>query len=153
MSQNIFQRYFLILNPKEEWFIKNLTHLNYHVEFYVVFGTKGRGGKWLFFRCLVYVWIHVCILNQWTHVCVLRFCSFFFFSHVLEKRDYCSCTVYWTVTANVDFSAVNSASVYYSWTHKFHFSATFSLKIGPIALLTHLKIILLECFQFSVLTK
>ena len=53
MSQNIFQRNFLILNSKEEWFIKNLTHLNYHVEFYVVFGTKGRGGKGLFFRCLV----------------------------------------------------------------------------------------------------
>ena len=28
--------------------------------------------------------------------------------------SYCSCTVHWTVTANVDFSAVNSASVYYS---------------------------------------
>ena len=84
----------------------------------------------------------------WTHVCVLRF--FFFFSHVLEKRGYYSCTVYWTVTANVDFFAVNNASVYCLWTHKFHFSATFLLKIGPIALFTHLKIILLECFQFSV---
>ena len=44
-------------------------------------------------------------------VCILRFCSFFFFfSRVLAKRGYCSCTVQWTVTANVDFSAANSAS-------------------------------------------
>ena len=75
---------------------------------------------------------------------------FFFFSRILEKRIYCSCTVHWTVTVNVDFSAVNSASVYCSWTHKFHFSATFSLKMGPTVLFTHLKIILLLCFQFSI---
>ena len=31
----------------------------------------------------------------------------------------------------------------FSQIHKFHFSATFSLKMGPIALFTHLKIILL----------
>ena len=30
-----------------------------------------------------------------------------------------------------------------------HFSATFSLKMDPTALFTHLKIILLQCFQFS----
>ena len=34
--------------------------------------------------------------------------------------------------------------------HKLHFSATFSLKMGPTVLFTHLKIILLQCFQFSV---
>lgn len=53
MSQNIFQRYVLILNPKEERFIKNLTHLNYHVEFYVVFGMEGRGGR----DCFSVVWL------------------------------------------------------------------------------------------------
>ena len=36
---------------------------------------------------------------------------------------------------------------------KLHFSATFSLKMGPTALFTHLKIILLQCFQFSVSVK
>ena len=47
--------------------------------------------------------------------------------------------------------------VYCLWTHKFHFSATFSLKIGTTVLFTHLKIILLQyfsvfsfSFQFSV---
>ena len=39
---------------------------------------------------------------------------------------------------------------YCSWTHKFHFSATFSLKMGPTVLFTHLKIILLQCFSVSV---
>ena len=34
-----------------------------------------------------------------------------------------------------------------SWTHKFHFSATFSLKIGLTVLFTHLKIILLQYFS------
>ena len=58
-------------------------------------------------------------------------------------------------TALVDFSTVNSAFVHYSWTHKFHFWTTFSLKMGSTALFTHLKIILLQCFQFqfSVSTK
>ena len=77
------------------------------------------------------------------------FSFFFFFSRVLEE---------WTVAANVDFSimnsahfsTMNSASVHCSWTHKFHFSATFSLKIGLTILFTHLKIISLRCFQFSV---
>ena len=67
---------------------------------------------------------------------------FFLFSRVLEECK---------VAANVDFSTMNSASVHCSWTHKFHFSATFSLKIGLTVLFTHLKIILLQCFQFSVL--
>ena len=34
--------------------------------------------------------------------------------------------------------------------HRHQFSATFSLKMGPTVLFTHLKIILLQCFQFSV---
>ena len=38
-------------------------------------------------------------------------------------------------------------------THKHHFSATFSLKMGPTVLFTHLKIILLQCFQFSAVSK
>ena len=35
-------------------------------------------------------------------------------------------------------------------THKSHFWVTFSLKLGPTLLFTYLKIILLQCFQFSV---
>ena len=37
--------------------------------------------------------------------------------------------------------------------HKLHFLTTFSLKMSHTALFTHLKIILLQCFQFSVSTK
>ena len=91
---------------------------------------------------IVYVWIHVCVLNPHLRFAFLFFFFSFFFSRVLEKRGYCSCTVHWTVTVNVDFSVVDSALVYCSWTHKFHFSATFSLKMGLTALFTHLKIIL-----------
>ena len=50
-------------------------------------------------------------------------------------------------------SSVNSASVHCSRTHKLHFLTTFSLKMGPTALFTHLKIILLQYFQFSISAK
>ena len=50
--------------------------------------------------------------------------------------------------------------MYCLWTHKFHFSAIFSLKMGPTVLFTYLKIILLQCFsvfsssfQFSAVSK
>ena len=39
---------------------------------------------------------------------------------------------------------------YWLRTHKSHFSATFSLKMGPTVLFTHLKIILLQYFSVSV---
>ena len=46
------------------------------------------------------------------------------------------------------------------WTHKLHFSTTFSLKMNLTVLFTYLKIILLQCFsvfsfsfQFSVISK
>ena len=45
--------------------------------------------------------------------------------------------------------SVNSASVHYSRTHKFHFLTTFSLKMGLTVLFTHLKIILLVFSVFS----
>ena len=47
-------------------------------------------------------------------------------------------------------SAVNSVHMHCLRTHKFHFLSIFSLKMGPTSLFTHLKIILLQCFQFSV---
>ena len=69
----------------------------------------------------------------------LRFLTLFFFflfqPHYLTK------------------SAVNSARMHCSRTHKFHFSVTFSLKMGPTTLFTHLKMILLQCFQFSISAK
>ena len=76
---------------------------------------------------------------------------------------YCSCTVQWTVATKFDFSIFFSQLVHIvhcSWTHKFHFSVTFSLKMGPTVLFTHLKIILLQyfsvfsfSFQFSAVSK
>ena len=43
----------------------------------------------------------------------------------------------------VDFSTLNNAAMPCLRTHKHHFSITFSLKMGPTVLFTHLKIILL----------
>ena len=64
------------------------------------------------------------------------FCLLFFFFFLIQPQ-------YLTK------SFVNRVFVYYSWTHKFHFSVTFSLKMGPTILFTYLKIILLQCFQFQ----
>ena len=66
-----------------------------------------------------------------------------------------------TIAAKFDFSYFFFSqlvhTVYYLWTHKFHFSATFSLKMDSMILFTYLKIILLQyfsvfcfIFQFSV---
>ena len=67
---------------------------------------------------------------EFSSVCV--FCIFFFF---------------WQ--PHMTNSTVNSAQIYCLRTHIFHFSATFLLKTGPTILFTHLKIILLQCFQFQ----
>ena len=73
-------------------------------------------------------------------VFVLRF-SLFFFSFFF----------FFFKPAFVDFFTVNNVSVHYLQIHKFHFSAIFSLKMGLTALFIHLKIILLQCFQFQFL--
>ena len=53
--------------------------------------------------------------------------------------DYCLLNI----NSKCWLSAMNSARMHYSRTHKLHFSVTFSLKMGPTVLFTHLKIILL----------
>ena len=90
------------------------------------------------------IWIHVC--------CILSFCvfpSFFFSPCLIPQHAVLFMYGIWTVTTTFDRSSVNSASVHCSRTHKFHFLSIFSLKMGPTALFTHLKIILLQCFQFQ----
>ena len=52
--------------------------------------------------------------------------------------------------ANVDFSTVNSASIHCLRTHKYQILTIFSLKIGLIALFTHLQIILLRLCLVAV---
>ena len=73
-------------------------------------------------------------------VFVLRFSLFFFLFFFFFVQP-----------TFVDFLTVNSVSVHCLQIHKFHFSAIFSLKMGLTALFTHLKIILLQCFQFQFL--
>ena len=55
--------------------------------------------------------------------------------------------IFWFQPHYLTKSTVNSAPMHCSLTHKFHFSATFSLKMGPTVLFTHLKIILLQYFS------
>ena len=51
--------------------------------------------------------------------------------------------------AFVDIFTVNSTLVHYLRTQKLYFLATFLLKMSPTILFTHLKIILLQYFQFQ----
>ena len=74
-------------------------------------------------------------------VFVLRF-SLFFFSFFFFF--FCSAHICWLFHGN-------NVSVHCLQIHKFHFSAIFSLKMGLTVLFTHLKIILLQCFQFQFL--
>ena len=72
-------------------------------------------------------------MDETSSVCVyISFLFFFFFSEMcffgFMSHQWVLCTVHGT--------------------HKPLFSATFSLKMGPTALFTHLKIILRQCFQF-----
>ena len=53
------------------------------------------------------------------------------------------CFFFWFQLHYLTKSTVNSAFMHCLQTHKFHFSVTFSLKMGPMTLFTHLKIILL----------
>ena len=63
------------------------------------------------------------------------FLSVFFFFLIAKKFDF-----------STNFQP-HVGPVHYSRTHKFYFSATFSLKMSPTVLFTHLKIILLQCFS------
>ena len=92
----------------------------------------------------------------------LRF-SIFFFTRLWDLQllfMYCSMNSSRKVWLFSLFFSQSMHIVYCSRTHKFHFSATFSLKMGPTVLFTHLKIILLQrflvfnfSFQFSALAK
>ena len=78
--------------------------------------------------------LKVCLDSEFTSTFVLFLFlfSFFFFKPQLLTK-----------------SSMNSTFVHCSQTHKLHFSTTFSLKIDPTILFTHLKIILLQYFQFQ----
>ena len=81
------------------------------------------------------------------------FSLFFFFCTRNWRQRLLFMYYAWTVAENFDFSAIFSTSVSpctVHRTHKFHFSATFSSKMGPTVLFTYFKIILLQYFQFSV---
>ena len=89
---------------------------------------------------------YVCVWVRVSCVSVAAFISFFFFFFHAFSPHLRLLFMHgtWTVATTFDQFSVNSTSVYCSWTHKFHFLSIFSLKMGPTALFTHLKIILLQ---------
>ena len=100
----------------------------------------------------VCVWVRLsCVAFLVPAFWFLFFFNFFFlcFHVFFEFCDYCSLNN----SRKCWLSAVNSAYVYCLRTHKFHFLSIFSLKMGLTVLFTHLKIILLQCFQFLVSAK
>ena len=75
----------------------------------------------------------------------LRF-SFFFYSRVLGPFFFSAHSLLWLLFMN----SSRKVWLFPHFQHKFHFSAIFSLKMGPTVLFTHLKIILLQYFSVSV---
>ena len=80
--------------------------------------------------------------------------SFFFFFHTYQAN-------FFTVYLLLQLLFINSSSKVWLfphflhkfhclWTHKFHFSTTFSLKMGPTVLFTHLKTILRTKFSYKI---
>ena len=85
----------------------------------------------------------------WSSVCVCVYVFLFFFFFFMRLGTNFT-TVHEQQLQNLTCQTIFSQSVHTvhcSWTHKFHFSTTFSLKIGLMVLFTHLKIILLQCFS------
>ena len=76
-------------------------------------------------------------LDSTLRLCFLSFFFFFFFFFFFSGNGWS--VLLWTV----HLCTVHGP-------HKLHFLLIFSLKMGLIALFTYLKIILLQCFQFSV---
>ena len=68
--------------------------------------------------------------------------------NTLPKRMFCVSSVFFFfLSRNIWLFLWTVHGVQCSWTHKFHFSVIFSLKMGPTVLFTHLKIILLHYFS------
>ena len=85
---------------------------------------------------IVSVWIH------WSYVSRSCFYFFFFLAHISGAKRLLFMHYLWTVTTT--FNQVFRGQCICSWTHKLHFSATFSIKMSPMVLFTHLKFILLQ---------
>ena len=79
----------------------------------------------------------------------LFFSFFFFYTRFKGQVQQRSTVQYCLAVFFLTFLSI-SEPVHCSWTHKFHFLSIFSLKMSPTVLFTYLKIILLQCFQFSV---
>ena len=116
----------------------------------------------LFSKELVPVWRALKVVTRFAfHVLPLFFFFFTRFRPIFYYSFTVAATVHEQQPQSLTFFTFQN-KFYYSWTHKFHFSATFSLKMGPMVLFTHLKITLLQYFsvfsfsfnfQFSAISK
>ena len=71
-------------------------------------------------------------------------------SACLESTESCGAFFFRVLPFFIFFGFSRNIWLSLPWTvHKFHFSATFLLKMGLMILFTHLKIILLQYFQFQ----
>ena len=81
--------------------------------------------------------------DDFGNVCIFSFFSFFFWHSA------------WTVVALFDFSTLFSTlgAMNSTWDSQISLFSNFSLKMSLTVLFTHLKIILLQYFQFSISAK
>ena len=109
---------------------------------------------WLIIAVLIIIFIFAYTkatfgLGWKTHCLRLAFffSHFFFFWHAFVRLAATVHALCMNSSRKIWLFLPFSAGVHFSWTHKFHFSATFSLKMGPTVLFRHLKIFLLQYFS------
>ena len=95
-------------------------------------------------------------MDSHLYLCVFMFCVFsfssfflFFFIALMNSNWHCSCT--WLYCAG-DKVTVHALFMHCPWNPQPLYSKKI-FKLGPTTLFTHLKIILLQCFQFSIFSK
>ena len=102
------------------------------------------------------------LVSVWICVCVCAFARFvfspfyflkFFLLVLMNSNHYCSCTLLHCVGDKITIHELfmHCSHIIYG-THN-HFIHKKILKMDPTELFTHLKIILLQCFQFLVFSK
>ena len=99
----------------------------------------------MFNKILSFVENNVPFVEHWNLPCICEL-RFFFISAAADN-SYCSINSSRTFLLFRLF--IVSVGLYTNGTYKYYFLTTFSLNVGPTILFTHLKIILLQYFQFK----
>ena len=132
----------MILNHKWQWEVSGFVETNNRTSSKKK--KKTEQFQMNFIYLLQFMRLSIRLDSKESHVCVL--CCVFSFSRgqlLLFMNSNCTFPTFSSLLSH------QWIPQHCSWSHKYHFSVTFSLKLALTALFTYLKIILLQCFQFQ----